>query len=143
MDLNKIVRTASAAILLCIVNIQCKDPDQQAGPCDCQHKTLRKEIKDQQAVVVRIKGHQGAGGNQGPDKYILSTAPRDFTDSSYVGGENILVPCDALPTAYQKPGTMLIVSYKRKDCYGAMTSPVARTSFGYYVDLTKIRLKIP
>ncbi|MCF2490774.1 hypothetical protein [Dyadobacter sp. CY347] len=141
MNLNKIVRFTLAPFLMVFLNIQCKDPDKQAGPCNCDTKTRRKEIKNAEAVVVLIKGNNPPYGNTGPDAYILSTAPRDFEDSSYIGGENILVPCGSLPAQYQKQGTKLIVSYKRKDCYGAMTTPTRRTNFGYFVNLTSIRMK--
>lgn len=100
-------------------------------------------MKDVEAVVVRIKSNNSPYGNTGPDKYILSTEPRDFEDSTFTGGANILVPCDSLPEQYQQPRTKVIISYKRKDCYGAMTTPALRTSFGYYIDLTAIREETP
>ncbi len=99
-------------------------------------------MKDVEAVVVRIKGNNPPYGNTGPDIYILSTEPRDFEDSTFTGGPNILVPCDSLPEQYQQPRTKVIISYKRKDCYGAMTTPALRTSFGYYIDLIAIREKL-
>lgn len=140
---KKIARFTLMIVTVCLLNVQCKDPDKQAGPCNCESKTRKKEIKNAEAVVVRLKHNSPPYGEVGPDSYILSTAPRDFEDSSYIGGENILVPCGLLPVQYQKQGTRLIVSYKRKDCYGAMTSPVSRTSYGYFINLTSIRVKNP
>jgi hypothetical protein len=130
-------------VIVCFLSVQCKEPDKSPGPCDCESKTLRKEIKNVEAVVVQLIGNQSPYGFQGPDKYILSTAPRDFEDSSYTGGENILVPCNSLPAQYQKARTKLVVSYRRKDCYGAMTSPALRTNYGYFINLTSIRVKTP
>ena len=90
MDLNKIVRFALMIVIVCFLNFQCKDPDIQAGPCDCQSKTIRKEIKNVEAVVVRLIGNNPLYGYQGPDQYILSTEPRDFEDSTYASDEPVL-----------------------------------------------------
>jgi len=69
---------------------------------------------------------------------VLSDA---YDSTTYTVGPNILVPCDSLPAQYQKPRKKLIISYKRKDCYGAMTTPTLRTNFGYFINLTSIRVK--
>lgn len=142
MGLNKIARF-TWIVMVCFLGVQCKDPDEQAGPCDCQSKAGKKEMKNVEAVVIRINFTNPAYGTTGPDEYILSTDPREFNDSTFAGGPNILVPCDSLPAQYRKPRTKVIISYKRKDCYGALTSPARRTSFGYYIDLTAINVKNP
>ncbi len=143
MNPTKIARFTLTLVIVCFLNIQCKEPDKQAGPCDCQRKTVKKEIKNVEAVVVRINFSNPTYGITSPDAYILSTDPRDFKDSTFIGGPNILVPCDSLPAQYQKPRTKVIISYKRKDCYGAITTPANRTNFGYFIDLTSIRVKTP
>ncbi|PSL18058.1 hypothetical protein CLV60_1336 [Dyadobacter jiangsuensis] len=129
-------------LIACFLNFQCKDPDKQPNPCDCQSKA-GKEQKNVEAVVIRINFTNPAYGTTGPDEYILSIDPREFNDSTFAGGPNILVPCDSLPAQYRKPRTNVIISYKRKDCYGALTTPASRTSFGYYIDLTSIWVKTP
>jgi hypothetical protein len=140
---NKIARITLMIVIACFLNVQCKEPDKQAGPCNCQSKIIKKEQKNVEAVVVRINFSNPTYGITSPDAYILSTDPRDFKDSTFIGGPNILVPCDSLPAQYQKPRTKVIISYKRKDCYGALTTSASRTSFGYYIDLTAINLENP
>ncbi|GGH35451.1 hypothetical protein GCM10007423_27090 [Dyadobacter endophyticus] len=134
------------SVIVCFFNFQCKDPDKQAGPCDCHNKTAKKEMKNIEAVVVYRIGNQPAGGNQGPDQYILSTEPKDFDGASYSIGENLLAPCQesmSVPVDFRKPGLRVMVSYKRKECYGALTSPDMHGAYGYYIDLTAIRVKTP
>lgn len=144
---NMIARFA-LIVIACLLNVQCKDPDKKTGPCDCQSKTVKKEMKKIEAVVVYRMGNQPPGGNQGPDQYILSIEPKNFDGASYSIGENLLVPCrDSLsvsvPVDFRKPGLRVIVSYKRKECYGALTSPDMHGAYGYYIDLTTIQLKAP
>ncbi|MET7257833.1 hypothetical protein [Dyadobacter fermentans] len=132
--------------IVCLLNLQCKVPDKQTAPCDCQSKAGKKEIKNIEAVVVHRVGNQPPGGNQGPDQYILSTSPKDFGGASFSIGENLLVPRqDSLSVSadFRKPGIRVIVSYKRKECYGALTSPDMHGAYGYYIDLTAIQLKAP
>jgi hypothetical protein len=146
MDWNKIARFTLVSLVGCFLNVQCKDPDKQAGPCDCQRETVRKEMKNIEAVVVYRIGNQPPGGNQGTDQYILSTIPKDFDGTTYNIGENLLVPCGdslSVPVEFRKHGLRVTVSYKRKDCYGALTSPDMRGTYGCYIDLTAISLKTP
>ena len=146
MDWNKIARFTLISLVVCLLNVQCKDPVKQAGPCNCQSETVRKEMKNIEAVVVHRIGNQPPGGNQGPDQYILSTEPKDFDRTTYSIGENLLVPCvDSLsvPVEFKKHGLRVNVSYKRKDCYGALTSPDMHGAYGYYIDLTAISVKTP
>ncbi|WP_188932901.1 hypothetical protein [Dyadobacter endophyticus] len=141
-----IARFTLMSVIVCFFNFQCKDPDKQAGPCDCHNKTAKKEMKNIEAVVVYRIGNQPAGGNQGPDQYILSTEPKDFDGASYSIGENLLAPCQesmSVPVDFRKPGLRVMVSYKRKECYGALTSPDMHGAYGYYIDLTAIRVKTP
>ena len=141
-----IARFTLMSVIVCFFNFQCKDPDKQAGPCDCHNKTAKKEIKNIEAVVVYRIGNQPPGGNQGPDQYILSTEPKDFDGASYSIGENLLAPCQesmSVPVDFRKPGLRVMVSYKRKECYGALTSPDMHGAYGYYIDLTAIRVKTP
>lgn len=139
---KKKLRSIMIALALLCTLIQCtsEDPEVEPEQCDCQSATVA-ERKDVEAVVVLIAGNQAPGGNQGPDKYVLSTEPKDFERAEYSIGDNILVPCDSLPTQYQKARTKVIVSYKRKKCYGAITDPTLRSNYGYYVDLTSIGIK--
>jgi len=131
-----------ALALLCTL-IQCTsdDPEVEAEQCDCQTATVAEEKKDVDAVIVLIAGNKAPCGNQGPDRYVLSTDSKDFERAEYSIGENVLVPCDSLPAQYQKARTKVIVSYKRKKCYGAITDPDLRSNYGYYVDLTSIGIK--
>lgn len=142
MGLNKIARF-TLIVMVCLLSVQCKDTGKQASPCDCQSKASKKEMKNVEAVVIRINFTNPAYGTTGRDEYILNTDPGEFNDSTFAGGPNILVPCDSLPAQYRKTLTRVILSYKRKDCYGALTLPSSRTSFGYYIDLTSIDLKNP
>lgn len=141
MDLKKITRFTFILVIIGFLTVQCKEPDKQAVPCDCQSKTVKKEMKNIEAVVVYIQGNRPPGGSQGPDLYILSTEPKDFERSSHAAGPNILVPCDSLSTEFKKQGLKVVVSYKRKDCYGAITNPSFRGYYGYFIDLTTIRVK--
>ena len=146
MDPNKMARFTLMLVIVCFFNVQCKDSDEQVGPCDCQRKTVKKENKNIEAVVVYLIGNQPPGGNQGPDQYVLSNEPKDFDRTSYSIGENLLVPCGdslSLPAEFRKPGLRVIVSYKRKECYGALSSPYMRSNYGYYIDLTSIKVKNP
>lgn len=129
-------------LLLMLVRCTTEDPDLQPANCDCQTSPVSEEEKDVEVVVVLISGNNAPGGNQGPDIYVLSTEPKDFEATTYHVGKNILVPCSFLPVGYQKAGSRLVVSYKRKECYGAISLPELRSNFGYHVDLTSIAFKL-
>lgn len=138
MDLNLVARFALLSFMVLMISLQCsqESDDPAADKCDCQTASIAEEKKDVEAVVVLITSYQD------PDRfYVLSTEPKDFSTASHTGGRNILVPCDSLPAQYQEAGTLLLVSYRRKDCYGALTSPNLRSFYGYYVDLTSTRIK--
>ncbi|MCF2446799.1 hypothetical protein L0657_22780 [Dyadobacter sp. CY345] len=145
MNFTKIAKFTLTPLAVCFLHLQCQDSDKQPGPCDCQSKSVKKEEKNIEAVVVHIMGNQ-PGGNQGPDKYVLRTAPRDFDGVTYSLGKNMLVPCRdslSLPVQFRKPGLKVNVSYRRKDCYGALTSPYIFGAYGYYIDLTAIGVTNP
>jgi hypothetical protein len=138
MNLNTVMRFAFTPFMVFMLSFQCshEDDDLAVSKCDCQTTpTMTEEKKDVEAVVVLITSYQGQ------DMYVLSTEPRDFSTTSHTAGRNILVSCDSLPKQYQKTGVQVMVSYKRKDCYGALTAPTLRSYYGYYVDLTSIRVK--
>jgi hypothetical protein len=137
MDLSKVTLLALIPPAALLLHLQCTDAtDDYAMFCDCQSASVDEEKKDVEAVVVLI------GGNQDEDKFAISTHPRDFETTTHTVGQNILVPCDLLPAAYRKPGLRIWVSYKRKDCYGAVSSPSLRNPYGYYIDLTSIKSKL-
>lgn len=145
MNFAKIAKFTSTLLAVSFLHLQCKDSDNQPGPCDCESKSVKKEEKNIEAVVVYIMGNQPEG-NQGPDRYVLSTAPRDFDGVTYSLGKNLLVPCGdslSLPVPFRKHGLKVNVSYRRKDCYGALTSPQIFGAYGYFIDLTAIRVKNP
>lgn len=143
MELNKVIRFTLVPLLGFLLNVQCTsdDPEIQAVECDCQSASIAQEMKDIEAVVVYIQGNLPPGGNQGPDLYVLSTDPKDFERSSHAAGPNILVPCDSLSTEFRKQGLKVLVSYKRKDCYGAITQSTFHGNYGYFVNLTTIKAK--
>lgn len=135
--MNQLKRQIPALLLLLVflLNEQCthdaKDPSFEN--CDCQAASVTKEKKDVEAVVVLITSYQNS------EKYVLSTEPKDFARTSHTVGENILVPCDSLPPQFQQGGVKVIVSYKQKKCYGAITQPNFHSYYGYYIDLKSIR----
>lgn len=126
-------------LLFTLAGCTTDDPDVQSEPCNCQSASLT-EAKNVEAVVVFIRGNNPEG-NQGPDLYILSTASNDFTATTHTVGPNILVPCDSLSTEFRKQGERVIVSYKRKKCYGAITQPTLHGMYGYFINLRSIRKK--
>lgn len=128
------------ALLLTLLQCTSKDPDFQNRNCDCQRSAEKKEQKNVEAVMILIPANQPEG-YLAEDQYILSTDPADFESTSHGIGKNILVPCNSVPEQYRKAGSRVIVSYKRKNCYGAITLPQLRSNFGYFIDLTSIRLK--
>lgn len=128
------------ALLFALMQCTSDAPETQSANCDCQKATVEEEKKDIEAVVVYFQGNH-PGADQRPDLYVLSTDPADFERSSHVAGPNILVPCDSLSTEYRKQGMKVLVSYKRKDCYGAITQPTLHGNYGYFVDLTAIKAK--
>jgi hypothetical protein len=141
MSKNSLILSTFLLVGCSLLNLQCRDdPETQSANCDCQKGTVGKKKKDVEAVVVYMQGGY-PGASQRPDLYVLSTDPADFERSSHVAGPNILVPCDSLSTQYRKQGLRVLVSYRRKDCYGAITQPTMRSSYGYYVNLTAIRPK--
>ncbi|MDQ6482591.1 hypothetical protein [Dyadobacter sp. LHD-138] len=128
------------ALALLFILAQCTSDDIQSEQCNCESATVTEENKDVEAVVVFIQGNN-PNGNQGPDNYVLSNDSADFKRSSHVAGPNILVPCDSLSTNFRKQGLKVLISYKRKDCYGAITQPTLHGNYGYFVDLTAIKAK--
>ena len=136
MALNTITRFASVAFMVFMSSFQCSNgrDDLTANKCDCQTGSIAEEKKDVEAMVVLITSYQDQ------DLYVLSTEPKDFGTTSHTAGRNILVPCDSLPAQYRQAGVQLIISYRRKDCYGVLTAPTLRSYYGYYVNLSSIRI---
>ncbi|WP_439558147.1 hypothetical protein [Dyadobacter sp.] len=137
---KKNLRLIMIGLALLCTFIQCTsdDPEVQTKQCDCEGATVAEEVKDVEAVVVYMQGGS-PGASQRPDWYVLSTDPADFERSSHAAGPNILVPCDSLSTEFKKQGARVLISYKRKDCYGAITQPTFRGNYGYFIDLTEIK----
>jgi hypothetical protein len=135
MNLTSITRLTAISLAVLLLNSQCRNDIEKrsVGPCDCAAGSVAEHKKDVEAVVCQI------GGYQHMVVYALSTEPKDFETTSHHAGENMLMPCDSLPPAFRKPGLKVTVAYKRKDCYGALTSPNFRSMYGYYIDLTSIR----
>ncbi|MGV3600011.1 MAG: hypothetical protein ACO1N1_02345 [Dyadobacter fermentans] len=134
-------RLVAPALLFALTNCASDDPAEQNRACDCNGAIADEAIKDKEAVVVLLEGNN-PDGYQGPDMYILSTDPADFERTSHAAGPNILVPCVtslSVPEEYQKQGLRVLVSYRRKQCYGAITSPVMRSNYGYFVHLINIQ----
>lgn len=137
-SMSKLPAMFTVIFLLMLVQCKSTEPDNQSVNCDCQSPTEAKEQKNVEAVVVLVQYARDH------DMYILSTYPPDFESTSHGAGDNILVPCDELlsvPAEFRTPGLRVMVSYKRKTCYGAITSPVMRVLYGYYVELASIKLK--
>jgi len=138
MNLYRVKRLALVPFAVLAAGFQCSTErdDTAINKCNCTTAPVVEEKKDVEAVVVQTPNIE-----HGQRIFALSIEPRDFGKTSYSVGPNILVPCDSLPSQYKQGGTMVIVSYRRKDCCGILTAPNFRSGFGCYVDLTAIKIK--
>lgn len=137
MSLNRVKRITLIPLVILAASFRCSNErdDTAINKCDCRTAPTVEEKKDVEAVVVQTSNIE-----QGQPIYALSTEPNDFGRSSYTV-QSILIACDSLPPQYRRGGTMLVISYERKDCCGVLTSPSFRSSYGCYVNLTSIRVK--
>ncbi len=86
--------------------------------------------QNREAVVVLSQG----------TTYCLVVDSSDIARKSY-GSENYLVPVPAasLPSQYRTVGLRVLLSGRKKSCYGLTTSPQVRNSFGYKLEIDAVK----
>lgn len=138
MSLNKMNRLALVPFVVLAAGFQCSTErdDTAINKCNCTTAPVVEEKKEVEAVVVQTPNIE-----HGQRIFALSIEPKDFGTASHTVGRTVLVPCDSIPSRYKQGGTMVIVSYRRKECCGILTGPNMRSGYGCYVDLTAIRVK--
>ena len=70
--------------------------------------------------------------------YCLIADPADISRGSYLL-DNYLVPSAPLPPQYQVEGLRVLLTGRKKSCYGLTTFPTLRTSFGYKLEIDDMR----
>lgn len=114
--------------LLLLASASCKKED---GPDqNCADEQLLEAYQEREAVVVLSQG----------TTCCLVVDSSDIARGSY-GLENYLVPVPAssLPSQYRTVGLRVLLSGRKKSCYGLTTSPQLRTSFGYKLEIDAVK----
>lgn len=115
-------------VILLLASGGCKKAD---GPGQsCADERLLEAYHDREAVVVM----------SAPTTYCLVVDSGDIARGSYIL-ENYLVPvpASALPAQYRVAGLRILLSGRKKSCYGLTTLPQLRTAFGYKLEIEAVR----
>jgi hypothetical protein len=98
----------------------------------CADEHVLEVYQDQEAKVVLTQ----------TDKYCLTVSPSDFAlNAGGYNPANILVPVsnDDIPTQYRIEGTHVLLSGRKKSCYGLTNHAAMFGSFGYKLEVDAIK----
>lgn len=126
--MKSIITIYSLMGLLLLASASCK---KEEGPSQsCAGEQLLETYQNREAIVVLSQG----------TTYCLVVDSSDIARRSY-GPENYLVPVPAssLPSQYRAVGSRVLLSGRKKSCYGLTTSPQLRTSFGYKLEIEAVK----
>ena len=106
-------------------------PDTRTTPQQgCANERVLASYQNQEAVVTRTQ----------LDTYCLIVDEPALSSGRYLL-ENYLVPVTPLPARYQVEGLRVLLTGRKKSCYGLTTFPNLRTMFGYKLEVDDIELK--
>ena len=106
-----------------------KDTSTTPAP-SCANEQVLASYQSREAVVTRTQ----------LDTYCLVVDSTDLVTGSYQL-DHYLVPAVALPAPFQTEGLRVLVTGRKKSCYGLTTLPQLRTMFGYKFEVEAIELK--
>lgn len=96
----------------------------------CENERVLETYQNREAVVTRTE----------PDTYCLIVDTAALSSGRYVH-ENYLVPVSPLPAQYRVEGLRVLLTGRKKSCYGLTTFPDLRVMFGYKLEVDNIQLK--
>lgn len=124
---------SSLSVLGMTMGASCKGqearPSTQANQ-NCAGESVLAVYQNQVAVVTMTQ----------KDTYCLIVDSTALSSGRYIH-ENYLVPTNPLPTRYQVEGMRVLLTGRKKSCYGLTTFPDLRTSFGYKLEVDNIQSK--
>ncbi|WP_125921704.1 hypothetical protein [Hymenobacter lapidarius] len=94
----------------------------------CDNERILASYQNKEAIVTRTQ----------PDTYCLIVDSLDISKGSFLL-DNYLVPSTPLPVQYQVEGLRVLLTGRKKSCYGLTTFPTLRSSFGYKLEIDDIR----
>ncbi|WP_460621257.1 hypothetical protein [Hymenobacter tenuis] len=96
----------------------------------CDDEYVLATYQNKEAVVTRTE----------PNTYCLIVDENDLASGQYTL-DNYLVPVFPLPSQYQVVGLRVLLTGRKKSCYGLTTLPELRTMFGYKLEVDNIQPK--
>lgn len=119
------------ALFLLISSSGCSEKATVSPTQTCADEHVIEEYKDREAKVIETE----------QDRYCLTV---DAADIALAGGygyqtKNVLVPATDLPTIYRVGGLHVLLSGRKKSCYGLTSLPTTFGSFGYKLEVESIK----
>lgn len=98
----------------------------------CDNEQVLEVYHDREAKVITTE----------LDRYCLTVDEHDLASSSYQL-QNVLVPAAAgdLPAQYRVKGLRVLLSGRKKSCYGLTSLPNVFNEFGYKLEIDAIKSK--
>ena len=96
----------------------------------CDNERVLEVYQDRKAKVIRTE----------LDRYCLTVDEQDLAGSSFRLA-NVLVPAAAgdIPAAYRVEGLLVLLSGRKKSCYGLTSLPNVYNAFGYKLEVDAIK----
>lgn len=119
------------ALLLSIGGSSCSEKTTVTPTQTCADEHVIEVYKDREAKVIKTE----------LDKYCLTV---DAADLSLPGGygykiQNVLVPATDLPTSYRVEGLHVMLTGRKKSCFGLTSLPTTFGTFGYKLEVDTIK----
>ena len=121
----------SSLLIFGVVAVAACNKDTSNAPnqsCDNEHVLI--SYQNREAVVTRTE----------LDTYCLIVDSAALSSGRYIH-ENYLVPVTPLAAQYQVEGLRVLLTGRKKSCYGLTTFPNLMTSFGYKLEIDNIQPK--
>ncbi len=129
-------------VLLLLTAFSCdKDGQQTKSICEnsCEEEVVMKELSNVTAKVITVCPTRDENGDYINCIYAISIDEGWLDNSSWPEpSDNILVPCNNIPSEFRKVNLRVSISGLKKSCCNLLTKPEFRASFGCKFEITSI-----
>jgi hypothetical protein len=119
-----------SALLILAAMAGCSKDAGIAPQQSCDNEHVVASYQNREAVVTKTQW----------DTYCLIVDEPALSSGQYLL-DNYLVPVHPLPAQYQVEGLRVLLTGRKKSCYGLTTLPTLRTMFGYKLEVDKLQAK--
>ncbi len=120
----------TSALLILGAMAGCSKDEGNAPQQSCDNEHVLASYQNREAVVTKTQ----------LDTYCLIVDETALSSGRYLL-DNYLVPVHPLPAQYQVEGLRVLLTGRKKSCYGLTTLPNLRNMFGYKLEVDNLQAK--